>query len=240
MPRLFVHTHHRKPSVIRLRVRLQHVFHACDQCAVGFRGDDPGLNLARRHAIFFRVFLSVSWLTVSTMASSTTCSATNRHDQLAHPLGGLPRRNAMTGASCSPSSRFWGGGLRFFAVQRDLKANSHEALPDVFSRFRPTQKGFRNFFLCPVGAIGIGLEEHVRSPHLLRRTLQLFNHTAQRFSFLVCQANHIFFFPGNPPGFSPVSLMGPMEGTLIFKIDRALGGLFECQAAFFAVEPKQP
>src|SRR5712691_4549639 len=63
-----------------------------------------------RLIVFFSVFLSVSWLTVSTMASSTTCSANNRNDQLANPLGGLPRRNAMTCASCSPSSRFgWGG-----------------------------------------------------------------------------------------------------------------------------------
>src|SRR5712691_4378075 len=50
--RLFVHAHHRKPRVIRLRVCLQHVFHARDKFAVGFRGDDPVLNLARRHAIF--------------------------------------------------------------------------------------------------------------------------------------------------------------------------------------------
>src|SRR5712691_7415110 len=109
--RLFVHAHHRKPRVIRLRVCLQHVFHARDTCAVGCRGDDPVLHLARRHAIFFRVFLSVSWLTVSTIASSTTCSANNRSDQLANPLGGLPSRNAMTCASCSPSSRFWWGGV---------------------------------------------------------------------------------------------------------------------------------
>src|SRR6266851_6833613 len=121
-----------------------------------------------------------------------------------------------------------GRGLRFFAVQRDLKAYGHEALPDVFYRFRPTQKGFRNFFICPVGAIGIGLEEHVRSPNLLRRTLQLFHHTAQRFSSLVCQANNILFFHGNPPWFSPVSLMGPIEGTLIFKIDRALAESIPC------------
>src|SRR6266852_3667244 len=115
-----------------------------------------------------------------------------------------------------------GRGLRFFTVQSDLNAYGHEALPDVVYRFRPTPKGVRNFFLCPVGAIGIGLEEHVRSPNLLRRTLQLFHHTAQRFSFLVCQANNILFFHGNPPWFSPVSLIGPLEGTLIFKIDRAL------------------
>src|SRR3954452_5986517 len=109
--RLFVHAHHRKPSVIRLRVRLQHVCHARDKFAVGFRGDDPGLNLARRHAMFFSVFLSVSWMTVSTMPSSTPCSANNRTDQFANPWRGFPRRNAMTWASCSPSSRFWWGGV---------------------------------------------------------------------------------------------------------------------------------
>jgi len=31
-------------------------------------------------------------------------------------------------------------GLRFFAVQSARKADGHEALSDVFSRFRPTQK----------------------------------------------------------------------------------------------------
>src|SRR5712692_4115997 len=118
--RLFVHAHHRKPRVIRLRVCLQHVFHARDKFAVGFRGDDPVLNLARRHAVFFRVFLSVSWLTASTMASSTTCSANNRNDQFVNPLGGFPRRNAMTFASCAPSSRFCRGGVWCFSPCRAI------------------------------------------------------------------------------------------------------------------------
>ena len=50
-----------------------------------------------------------------------------------------------------------GWGLRFFAVQRDLKADGDEALPDVFSRFRPTQKGFRNFFSVQLGPLASAL-----------------------------------------------------------------------------------
>jgi hypothetical protein len=68
----------------------------------------------------------------------------------------------------------------------------------------------------------IGFEEHVSSPYLLRRALQFFHHPVQRVSFLICQTPNILFFYGNPPWYSPVSLMGPIEGTLIFKIDRAL------------------
>src|SRR6266436_5878976 len=128
--RLFVHAHHGKPRVIRLRVRLSHVFHARDKFAVGGRRDDPVLNLARGHAVFFSIFLRVSWLIASTMASATTCSANKRNDQLAHPLGGLPSRNAMPCASCSPSSCFWRGGVCGFS------RGSARAKPTVTRRCR--------------------------------------------------------------------------------------------------------
>src|SRR4029434_1952262 len=118
--RLFVHADDWKLWVIRLSIRLQHVFHASDKFAIGCRWDDPVLNFALRHTVFLSVFLSVSWLTVSTMASSTTCSANNRNDQLANPWGGWPRRNAMTFASCSPSSRFCRGGVWGFSPCRAI------------------------------------------------------------------------------------------------------------------------
>ena len=113
------------------------------------------------------------------MASSTTCSANNRNDQLANPFWRVaqPQRDHLRFLlAIQPFLARW--GRRFFTVQSALKAYGHEALPDIFYRFRPTRKGLGNFLVCPVGTIRIGLEEHVGPPHLLRRPLQFLNHPA--------------------------------------------------------------
>jgi hypothetical protein len=113
-------------------------------------------------------------------------------------------------------------GLRVCAVESARKADSHKALSAMFSRVRPTRTSRRNVRLCPVGARRIGLAEPWSAPHLLRGACQFVHHPIQRGSFLIGQTHNRLFFPGNPPWYSPVSLMGPMEGTLISKIDRAL------------------
>ena len=58
--RLFVHAQHRAHRVVRPRVGLQHFFHGGHELAVGLGGDDPGLDLAIRHPVFFSARRTVS------------------------------------------------------------------------------------------------------------------------------------------------------------------------------------
>jgi hypothetical protein len=58
--RLFVHAQDRALWVIRLRVGLQHFFPVGHELTVGLGRDDPVLDLAVGHAVFFSVRRTVS------------------------------------------------------------------------------------------------------------------------------------------------------------------------------------
>src|SRR5260370_3448230 len=71
--------------------------------------------------VFFNTCRTVSWLTLSTISSSTSLSATKRILQRSYPSGGWLHIRATRCASCSPSSlRFWGR----FGCERRLSAAS--------------------------------------------------------------------------------------------------------------------
>src|SRR6266849_1437926 len=100
---LLVHAHNRETPLIRLGIRLQHFFHVGDKFAVRLGWNHPILNLALTHAVFLSVRRTVSRLTDSTMANSTTFWANSRMVQFANPFVGGPKRKAITLASCTPS-----------------------------------------------------------------------------------------------------------------------------------------
>src|SRR5581483_5038994 len=116
--------------VVGLGIGFQHVLHGRHKFAVRLGRNDPVLELALRHAVFLSVLRKVSWLIFSTMPNSTTLSANKRSDQLANPFGGLPKRTAMTFASCSPSRILARGGVA------GLLAWSVSSKPSVTSRCR--------------------------------------------------------------------------------------------------------
>ena len=60
--RLLVHAEHRTGRIIRFFVGVEHFFHRGHELRVGFWRDDPVLNLAVGHAVFFSVTRTVSWL----------------------------------------------------------------------------------------------------------------------------------------------------------------------------------
>src|SRR5690606_401390 len=80
---LLVHANHRSSLVVGLGVRFQHFFHAGHKLGIALRRNYPVLDFALRHAVFLSVRRTVSWLTDSTISSSTAFSANNRNDQLA-------------------------------------------------------------------------------------------------------------------------------------------------------------
>ena len=108
--RLLIHAHDRARRVVRLRVGVEDLFHVRHELRIGLRRDHPVLDFPPRHPVFFSVLRTVSWLTDSTIANSTTRRANSRNDQLEYPFGGGPSRRAMMRASCSPSSSFGTGG----------------------------------------------------------------------------------------------------------------------------------
>jgi hypothetical protein len=80
---LLVHAEHGARGIVRLFIRLQHFLHAGDELGIGLRRNHPVFELAIRHAVFFNVRRSVSRLTASTIASSTTLRASSRKVQFA-------------------------------------------------------------------------------------------------------------------------------------------------------------
>jgi hypothetical protein len=64
-------------------------------------------------------------------------------------------------------------------------------LSDVLHRLGAAAERLGNLPIRPRRAIGIGLEQNLRSPNLLARSAQLLYHPAQFFPFLIRQTNHI-------------------------------------------------
>ena len=92
----------RNIGIARPRIHGQHVLHGGDECAVGFRRNDPLLFQMRLKDVFLRIRPIVLSLARSTMFSSTTLFANTRNVQRARPLGGSESR-AISLASFSPS-----------------------------------------------------------------------------------------------------------------------------------------
>ena len=57
---LLVHAENRTRRIIRFCVRFQHLFHVGHEFGVGFRRNDPVLDLSIRHPVFFSVRRTVS------------------------------------------------------------------------------------------------------------------------------------------------------------------------------------
>ena len=57
---LLVHADHRAIGIVRVFVRFQDVLHVRDKLSIGFRRDDPVLDLAFGHAVFLSVPRTVS------------------------------------------------------------------------------------------------------------------------------------------------------------------------------------
>src|SRR5665213_4574103 len=106
LDRLLVHADHRVPGIIWLSIGFQNLFHARNELAIGLRGNHPVVDLPLGHPVFLSVRRTVSWLIDLAISNATTCSASSRSVQLEHPGGGVPKRRAITFASCSPSSSF--------------------------------------------------------------------------------------------------------------------------------------
>ena len=81
--RLLVHAHDGAGRVVRLRVDVEDLLHLRHELGVGFRRNHPVLDLPPGHPVFLSVRRMVSWLTDSTIASSTTRRASSRNDQWA-------------------------------------------------------------------------------------------------------------------------------------------------------------
>src|SRR5260370_2330777 len=97
--------------IVGTRVDLQDIFHMVDKGAIGLWWNAPLPLQPWFECVFFNTCRTVSWLTLSTISSSTSLSATKRILQRSYPCGGWPHISATRCASCSPSSlRFSGRG----------------------------------------------------------------------------------------------------------------------------------
>src|SRR5437588_12290661 len=106
-----IHADLRMGGIIRTRVDREHIFHMIHKVGVGLRRNTPALLQPRLEFVFFNTCRIVSWLTLSTISSSTTFSRTSRRLQRSTPSGFGPQSSATRCASASPSSlRFWGRG----------------------------------------------------------------------------------------------------------------------------------
>ncbi len=84
------------------------------------------------------------------------------------------------------------------AMERDLKAVCHEALPHVFDGLRATVERVSNLGISLAGTIHIGLEQNPGTQHLLRRDPLLFDQTVQNLPLGIGEANNILFRMAQP------------------------------------------
>src|SRR5258708_11216650 len=114
--------------IVGARVALQDLFHMVDEVGIGLWRNAPLSLQPRFQLVFFTTCRTVSWLTLSTISSSTNLSATRRRLQRSYPCGAGLHSRATRCASCSPSSlRFWdrfGGGRPLSAPSKPPSAKS--------------------------------------------------------------------------------------------------------------------
>src|SRR5260370_10985 len=101
--------------VQRLRIQLQHVFHAGDEVAAHLR-DAPRLLLPRLERVFFSSRRTVDSEIDSTISISTARFASKRADHWAQPSGASEQARATIIACCLPSN-LAGAPLRGFSVR---------------------------------------------------------------------------------------------------------------------------
>ncbi len=82
-PLTLIHAHDRASRIVRLRIGVQDLFHVRQELGIGLRRDHPILNFPPGHPTIISVRRMVSWLTDSTISSSTTRLASSRNDQWA-------------------------------------------------------------------------------------------------------------------------------------------------------------
>jgi hypothetical protein len=100
-----VHTNQWLIRVIGASIDIQHILHVTDKFGAGFGWDAPLHLQPRLKLIFFSVWRTVSWDTLSTISSSTMRSWSKRSVQRPRPSGGAPHANATRCASARPSRR---------------------------------------------------------------------------------------------------------------------------------------
>jgi len=97
-------------------------------------------------------------------------------------------------------------GFALLAVERALEAVPDQALPDVLDRFRAAVERLGNARVRPARSVGVGLEQHLRPPDLLRRAFQLLDDAPQSFPLLIREADNLLFLHGNTPWLPSCSL----------------------------------
>ena len=81
-------------------------------------------------------------------------------------------------------------------MERDLKTLGDKPFPNVFHRFGAAVERVGNLRVGPSRSLRIRFEQHPRSTHFLRRTLELVDHLLERFPFLVREANNVLLEHG--------------------------------------------
>ena len=106
---------------------------------------------------------------------------------------GRPQTQAMTCASCSPSSSLGLGATPAVAFQRPLEPLQHASLANVPTVFVRHEKASVDPLVGPRRPVRIGLQENLRAAHLLAAPLELANRPLTDLAFLSGESNDVLF-----------------------------------------------
>src|SRR5882672_5954688 len=95
---LFIKTDFRALGIVRLVIKVEHIFHSSDELRTDFR-DAPLFFLPRFEFVFFRYCRTASCEREADKPNSTTLSANNRSVQRRRPAGALLQATAIRCAS---------------------------------------------------------------------------------------------------------------------------------------------
>ena len=155
----------------------------------------------RRVIRFLSVRRMVSWLTDSTIASSTTRRASSRNDQWGIALRGRPRTQGDDACLLVAVEQFRdrrrGPPL---ALQRPLEAFQHASLADALNRLRAAREGVGDLLVGPPRSVRIGLQENLRTAHLLAAAVELPDRVLTDIAFLGGESDDVPFLHGNSIG----------------------------------------
>jgi hypothetical protein len=107
-------------------------------------------------------------------------------------------------------------------VERLFKSSLDESVTKPLHGSRPTRECVSDTLIRPIRAIGIGLEQHLSTPHLLPGPFQLLDNTLKLDSFWLRQSNNIQLPHGTPPCVPRASQVSPKSPIRLFSCDRAL------------------
>ena len=226
--RLFVHADHRTSRIVRLLVGFQDVFHVRDEFGVRLRRDHPVLDLPLRHAVFFSVCRTVSWLIVSTIFQLDDLASQQPQRPVGVALGRRPESHGddlglLLAVEKFPSRR---AACDWLALQRLLKASLDEPLPNVLHRLGAASKRLGNPPVRPRRAVRVRLQQDLGPTHLLAGPFQLANYFLSTSPVPPRSAARYTSSPWEPSlvrvRFPQVASISAIKATLIFKDDRPL------------------